>query len=195
MVNKSQLKEPVLSSLEQYHQLVELSPVAIGIIQNKKIAFINTAGAELLGSAPPEELTGKPLTEFTHPDDKNIMLEHLQRILDGKVKTETFELRFLGSNGPDIDIEITANYFTHKKKPAIQFTFSEISSRKKMEELILQSRHDWEDTFHAITDVITIHDKDFNIIYANKAAKKMLKLPSNRNLHTYPEDGGCIVQA
>jgi PAS domain-containing protein len=54
----------------------------------------------------------------------------------------------------------------------------DISDRKKMESYILQSKLDWEDTFDTITDIITIHDKDFNIIRANKAAKEMLKLPS-----------------
>jgi PAS domain S-box-containing protein len=36
---------------------------------------------------------------------------------------------------------------------------------------------DWESTFDTITDMITIHDKDFNIIRANKAAEAILKLP------------------
>ena len=47
-----------------------------------------------------------------------------------------------------------------------------------MEGFILQSKLDWEDTFDTITDMITIHDKDFNIIRANRAAKEILKLPT-----------------
>jgi signal transduction histidine kinase len=47
----------------------------------------------------------------------------------------------------------------------------------KMEEMILHSPQDWEGIFNTITDVITIHDKDFNIIYANNAAKRLLALP------------------
>ncbi|GAG63235.1 unnamed protein product [marine sediment metagenome] len=46
-----------------------------------------------------------------------------------------------------------------------------------MENQILQSKLDWEDTFNTITDMITIHDKDFNIIRANKAAADTLGLP------------------
>jgi PAS domain-containing protein len=42
-------------------------------------------------------------------------------------------------------------------------------SQTIMEDLDTQSRHDWEEIFNAITDMVTIHDKDFNIIYANKA--------------------------
>ena len=177
MAHKSKSNKNLIENIEQYRQLVEFSPIAIGILQNNKIVFINTSGANLLSTASPEHLTGKSLIDFTHPDYRETMLDRLELILDGKVETETFEIKFL-ANGSNIDIEITASTFTYYNKPAIQLTFQEISNRKKMEELILQSRHDWEDTFHAITDAITIHDKDFNIIYANKVARKMLKLPS-----------------
>ncbi len=47
----------------------------------------------------------------------------------------------------------------------------------RTDELIFQSVHSWEDTFNNITDMITVHDKDFNIIHANKAAEKILGLP------------------
>ena len=181
MTNKSKPKESLSSNNKQYQQLVELSPVAIGILTNEKIAFINTAGAKLLGTANPDQLIGKSLLDFIHPDYRKPLLKRLDKILKGKNGNETFDLIFQLINGSNIDIEITASPFTHNNKPAVQFTFNEIGKRKKMEELILQSRQDWEDTFHAITDAITIHDADFNIIYANKSARKMLKLPELDN--------------
>jgi len=52
-----------------------------------------------------------------------------------------------------------------------------ITERKKMEESLLQIKQDWEDAFNTITDMITVHDKDFNIIRSNKAADKILNLP------------------
>ncbi len=53
----------------------------------------------------------------------------------------------------------------------------DITERKKTEEILLQSKQDWENTFNTITDMITVHDKDYNIIRANKAAEKLLGLP------------------
>lgn len=47
-----------------------------------------------------------------------------------------------------------------------------------MKTLMHESMQDWKDIFNTITDMITIHDKDFNIIHANTAAEKILKLPS-----------------
>ena len=47
----------------------------------------------------------------------------------------------------------------------------------KMKEMPHQPPQDWEEIFNTITDIITIHDKDFNIIHANNAAKEVLNLP------------------
>ena len=55
---------------------------------------------------------------------------------------------------------------------------ADITERKRSEEALFQAKHDWEETFNSITDVITVHDKDFNIIRHNQAAEKMLGLPN-----------------
>jgi diguanylate cyclase (GGDEF)-like protein len=54
---------------------------------------------------------------------------------------------------------------------------SEIDERKKAQEHIIQSQKEWEDTFNVMTDAITIHDNDFNIVKFNKSAEKMLDMP------------------
>ncbi len=40
-----------------------------------------------------------------------------------------------------------------------------------------KARQEWEDTFNSLEDIITIHDRDYNIIRANKKAKEALNLP------------------
>lgn len=60
---------------------------------------------------------------------------------------------------------------------AVTIVSKDITERKKNQKLVLQSKQDWEHTFNSITDMITVHDKDFNIVRANKAAEKILDLP------------------
>ena len=62
----------------------------------------------------------------------------------------------------------------------------EIGERKKTETQLQQAKQDWEDTFNTIPDIITIHDKDFNIIQANSQATRMLGLSDFR-----PENAKC----
>lgn len=64
-----------------------------------------------------------------------------------------------------------------EEKARILLTITDNTERRKMKEMVLQSRQDWEDTFNTIPDMITIHDRDFNIILANKAAKETLNMP------------------
>ena len=67
------------------------------------------------------------------------------------------------------------------KTMGVVLVFHDISERKKAEAALLQSKKDWESTFNTITDMITIHDKDFNIIRANKAAEKILGVSGFEN--------------
>jgi len=62
------------------------------------------------------------------------------------------------------------------EKARVLLTITDITERRKMKELVMQSMQDWEDTFNTIPDMITIHDMEYNITHANKAAQEMLKL-------------------
>jgi len=60
----------------------------------------------------------------------------------------------------------------------------DVTSRKQMEVALLQARDDWESTFDSLTDMVTIHDKNYDIIRANSSARQMLGLPLLGNLIT-----------
>jgi len=51
-----------------------------------------------------------------------------------------------------------------------------LTEQKYMEESLRMAKQDWENTFNSITDMITIHDMDFNIISSNASAEKLLSL-------------------
>src|SRR5512135_1285247 len=52
-----------------------------------------------------------------------------------------------------------------------------LDSQQKNAERYFPAEQDWHEIFDTITDMITVHDGDFNIIHANKAAEKILGLP------------------
>jgi len=60
----------------------------------------------------------------------------------------------------------------------------DITERRLIEEFIEQSKKDWESTFDSIEDMITIHDREFNIIRANRAAQKLHDLPFDKIINT-----------
>jgi PAS domain S-box-containing protein len=66
-------------------------------------------------------------------------------------------------------------------KPCILGISTDITDLKRAEEELIQSRNEWELTFNTITDMITVLDKDLNIIRSNAAARKVYGLLENSN--------------
>ena len=61
----------------------------------------------------------------------------------------------------------------------------DLSSRRyyrKKKDLMVKVSSEWDEVFDIIDDAITIHDNNFNIIRANKAAEKMLGTSSSKIL-------------
>ncbi|MEW6600275.1 MAG: PAS domain-containing protein, partial [Nitrospirota bacterium] len=177
MAYKHELEESIHESYEQYRQLIDNSPLAVGAEWNNTIVFMNNAGARLFGVPDPKYLIGKSVIDFLQSDFRDAVKLYFQDTIAGKHELSPLEIKINRADGAAIDVELSATYFSYQNSPAVQFTLYVISKRKNMEAMIFQSKQDWEETFHTITDMITVHDKEFNIIYANKAAQDILNLP------------------
>ncbi len=57
------------------------------------------------------------------------------------------------------------------------WSFRDVTERRRAEEAVLQARNDWEDTFDNMGDAVTVHDMEFNIVHANRAAREIFGLP------------------
>ncbi len=177
------LKQNMLSIQEserRYRTLFESAGDAIFIIEAEgqdlgMIVDANQAAADMHGYRIDELLELNLIKDLDVPDDAAAAPDRARHILNGGwIKAEIYHKKKDGSVFP---VEISAGlleYMGHKYILAID---RDISERKKMEKMILQSKLEWEDTFNTITDMITIHDKNFRIIRANKAAEKVLGLP------------------
>jgi PAS domain S-box-containing protein len=56
-------------SEDRYRRLTEASPDMIAVHTRGRFVFVNAAGAHLLGVASADELVGRRLLDFVHPDD------------------------------------------------------------------------------------------------------------------------------
>jgi PAS domain S-box-containing protein len=95
---------------------------------------------------------------------------------DGKVRTIN---RQNSSGDKTLFVEITASPIRGHTGEIIGGieVVRDITKHKEWEDLLVEAKKDWEETFDIINDAITIHDRDFNIIRANKAAERLLGLP------------------
>lgn len=81
-----------------------------------------------------------------------------------------------------IYVEITSSPLRDKKGKIIAGieVVRDITKNKELLSSLIQAKEEWEETFDIINEAITIHDKNFNIIRANKAAEKIIGLPFHK---------------
>ncbi len=165
------------SNLTLFRNLIDSANDAIFVIEPEtgRLLDINNMACSTLGCNRDELLNMKiPDIEVVLPGDF-YWYKYVDTILEkGSMVLESVYKRKDDTTFP---VEINIKFVSLDKKDYFVAVVRDITIRRRIEEQLFQIKQDWEDTFNSITDMITIHDKDYNIMRANKAAEKLLKLP------------------
>jgi PAS domain S-box-containing protein len=118
------------NSEQRFQRLLELSFDAITIYKNKKIAFLNEKAAKILGAASPQDLIGRSILDFVHPDSIRDVVDRVQKIsTDSGAPVPVIPEKFLRVDGITVNVEVMAISFEDNGLPAVQVAFREITSR------------------------------------------------------------------
>jgi len=123
---------------ERYRRLVDFSPFGIIIQSDDKIDFLNPAAMKILGGTKPEELVGKTVSQFIHPDYLEIFDEQNCKERNGEIE-ELIDAKFTRFDGTYVDIEIMSIPFNYESKSAIYRVFQDITKRRQADERIKAS--------------------------------------------------------
>jgi PAS domain S-box-containing protein len=139
-VHRFDMEAELRQSEERYRQLVELSPDGIGVEVDERIAFINSAGAKMLGGTDPRDFLGRSIVDFIHPDYVKRSKRQLKYLQRKRVMLPLRESRFLRLDGSAFDVEVAATPLVYRDKTAAQIVFRDITSRKAAEREILNKQ-------------------------------------------------------
>lgn len=159
-------------SEERYRSLIESSPEAICVQQKGLFVYMNRAGLELLGAASFEQLRGKKILDYIHPDFREKALERAHQVEEKGQQAPWRQFKILQLNGQEIDVEAAATPVTFGGMPAVQVIIKDITDRQNTElRLRLQAT-----VLSQVNDAVVAVGRDRRIIFWNKGAERLYKV-------------------
>jgi len=140
ITDRKQKEKTIRESEERYRQLVDLSPDAIGVTNGEGVfVFVNNAAVKLMAAKSSDDIVGKSLFSFLHPDFHIGGKKLLKRLTDKKIGFPLTETTLIRLDGEVIDVEMAATPMKYEGKTSVQAVVRDITERKKKEKALKES--------------------------------------------------------
>ena len=151
-----------------------------------KFLYVNPSVKQVLGYEP-ENLLGKSIFDFIHPDDKktvfpllkNYVKQKIKKLLVGKENeiNETVEFRFRDKTGHWHFMQSSVNILGNQLLAVTR----DITEQKLAEIALRESEEQYRSIVEGLMEGIAIH-VDQKVVYVNKALKKLLGYRSDKDV-------------
>ncbi|MCF8083006.1 MAG: PAS domain S-box protein [Deltaproteobacteria bacterium] len=139
ITERKQAEKALRESEERYRLLFENATVAIFIVQDETLKFVNPKTEKMIGYTP-KELTKSPFVEFIHPEDREMVRERYLRRLKGENPISTYPFRVLHKSGEELTVELNAVLIDWEGKPATLNFLRDITEQKRIEAQLQQAQ-------------------------------------------------------
>jgi PAS domain S-box-containing protein len=133
ITEKKEAEIALKESEEIYRRLIELSPDAIVVHSEGIIEFANKTAIKIYGAQNIDDLIGRPLTDFTHPDYAEIAKERIRRVYEDREEVGLMEQKMIRLDGSEFDVEVMGAPAIFRGKTSGQSIIRDITEKKKME--------------------------------------------------------------
>jgi PAS domain S-box-containing protein len=139
-----------------------------------RLLRVNQAFADMLGYSV-AELTNRPFTEVTLPDDIEDNQRGVRELLAGGRNTWQFEKHYVAKDGRNVPATVTTCVLRDSRaQPLMLLTHvQDITDRKGAEAVLAKSTAQMRGMFKSLTDAITFTDLRSVIVDTNDAAVRM----------------------
>ncbi len=175
-VQHKRAEEALQESEERYRRLVELSPNAVFLNDDGKFFFVNSATLKLFGATSPEQLIGKPIMEFVHPDYREIVSERIREMMEHRIATSLIEQKNIRLDGTVFDLEVTAAPLVYQGRSMMQVVARDITARKQTEQALRESEARLQAIVDNSTAVIYLKDTEGRYILVNRQFESLFHI-------------------
>lgn len=169
ITQRERMEQALRESEENYRSLVEFSPIPMFVHRKGRFVFLNPAAVALHGAASTEELIGRPLGVFIHPDDRGKASTENTEVVGTAQDVRYQELRIVRLDGEIVDLEVTSMTVNYAGEPARLAICMDATERKAMVNELLKSESRYRGIVEDQTDFIVRWRPDGTLTYVNES--------------------------
>ena len=151
-------------SEERYRGLVDASPEAISVVQDRRVLFANPAAFDLIGARAPRDLIGRFAMDFVAETSRERVATRLDAVLAGD-RDVVQEVKLRQLDGTIIDVEAIGILIQFQGRPAVLVIHRDVTARKQAERQLLLLVQGVK----SIQEGISITDVDGNLTFVNRS--------------------------
>jgi diguanylate cyclase (GGDEF)-like protein/PAS domain S-box-containing protein len=179
--------------IDRYRRLVDLSPDGIVVHQGGKIVYANGSGIALVGARSADELIGRSIIDFVHPDSLGPTLERIAKLSDDSPVSDPSEATLMRLDGSRWVVESVSVLTRWEGEDAYQVILRDLTDRKRAEAAL----HYQASLVEHVSDAIIGVDAGGRVESWNRAAEVIYGVASDvavgsalRDLVELPVDFG-----
>lgn len=136
ITKRKQAEQALRDSEARFRLFIESSPYAIYVQTGGCFTYLNSSALSLFGADSPENLIGKPVFNFFHPDFHDIIKKRIEIMGKRKLNVSPIEEIYLRMDGTSVDVEASAVPIFHEGIDGVLVFVKDITEKKETEKAL-----------------------------------------------------------
>lgn len=137
--SRAAASQALRESEKRFRDLVDGAPDGVAILRGPVVMYLNGRAARLLGLPNASQGTGRVITDFLHPDDRERAATRIRRLIQQGGLDERAEYRSIDERGEEHTVEISSIPIEYQGGPAVLAFARDVTERKRMETKLLEA--------------------------------------------------------
>ncbi len=140
VAERARTEAELRDSEDRYRWLAEVNPEGILIYRDGRVAFANPASLRLFGADRPEQMLGRPATDFVPPAEHARVRERFRRLEELREPVPFVDERLLRLDGQAFHAEVGGAPFPDRGCRAALVIVRDAGPRRRLEEQLRQAQ-------------------------------------------------------
>ncbi|MBF6213339.1 diguanylate cyclase [Nocardia puris] len=158
---------------QRYRSLVEHTPDGICVHEHGIVVYVNQATVRLLAAERAEQIVGKPLTRFVHPDSVPAMLDRIAKLTTSGAASAPTEMRLLRLDGESVPVETVSVLTPWHDHHAYQVVIHDLTAQRAAEDAQRRAEQHFTTVVSQLEEGVVVIDRSGRIESANPAARRI----------------------